>query len=90
MGQNPELSMGILRFVSKTDYNTLMNEVIEVTRRTRKLARLVGNEAAFKQAEEFEQSAGNAYRNRNVDHLEANLMALKELENALKAGSAQN
>ncbi|GEM48897.1 response regulator receiver protein [Deinococcus cellulosilyticus] len=76
--------------MSKTDYNTLMNEVIETTRRTRKLARLVGNEAAYKQAEEFEQSAGNAYRNRNAEHLEANLIALKELEQALKASSIQN
>ncbi|GGJ33686.1 response regulator receiver protein [Deinococcus roseus] len=76
--------------MSKTDYNTLMNEVIEITRRTRKLARTLGNEAAYKQAEEFEQGAGNAYRNRNVEHLEDNLTALKELEKALKNNTVQN
>ncbi len=77
-------SVRILVVMSKTDYNTLMNEVIEVTRRTRKLSRTIGNEAAFKQAEEFEQSAGNAYRNRNAELLEATLLALKELEKALQ------
>ncbi|MBB6099545.1 phosphotransacetylase [Deinobacterium chartae] len=69
----------------KPDMNDLMRQAQEAAERARKYARMGRNEVALASADHFEQGAATAYRNRNLEQLQMNLEAARELERALKA-----
>lgn len=70
------------------DANVLMSETIEFARLARRLAQQGQNTVAVSSADNFEQGAANAYRNRNTEQLQANWLAAKTLYEALQNPAA--